>query len=131
VTIVYAWRAALGNSELDALHASAFGPERMNVDWESRLERHSLGWVSARDGDELVGFVNVAWDGGSHAFILDTIVAPRARHEGVGTHLVALAIAQARAARCEWLHVDFEADLAPFYLDGCGFQPTPAGLIRL
>jgi hypothetical protein len=29
------------------------------------------------------------------------------------------------------VHVDFEPHLGPFYLDRCGFQPTPAGLIRL
>ena len=37
----------------------------------------------------------------------------------------------AKAAGCEWLHVDFEPDLAPFYFDACGFRPTPAGLIHL
>jgi hypothetical protein len=37
----------------------------------------------------------------------------------------------ARAARCEWLHVDFGDDLAAFYLDACGFQPTRAGLMAL
>jgi hypothetical protein len=35
------------------------------------------------------------------------------------------------AARCEWLHVDFEEYLRSFYLDSCGFRPTPAGLIAL
>jgi hypothetical protein len=29
-----------------------------------------------------------------------------------------------------WLHVDFEPHLEGFYR-GCGFTPTPAGLIRL
>jgi ribosomal protein S18 acetylase RimI-like enzyme len=58
-------------------------------------------------------------------------VAVRARHEGIGTRLVAIAVERAREARCEWLHVDFEADLALFYLGACGFRPTPAGLIRL
>jgi hypothetical protein len=31
----------------------------------------------------------------------------------------------------EWLHVDFEERLAPFYFDPCGFRPTAAGLINL
>jgi hypothetical protein len=35
------------------------------------------------------------------------------------------------AAGCEWLHVDFETRLTPFYIEGCGFRPTPAGLIHL
>ncbi|HKO24176.1 MAG TPA: GNAT family N-acetyltransferase, partial [Chloroflexota bacterium] len=30
----------------------------------------------------------------------------------------------------EWLHVDYEEGLEPFYR-GCGFQSTPAGLLYL
>ena len=37
----------------------------------------------------------------------------------------------ARAAGCEWLHVDFDDDLAPFYLEACGFRPARAGLMAL
>lgn len=43
--------------------------------------------------------------------------------------LVAVAVAEARAAVCEWLHADFDDDLRPFYFAGCGFIPTNAGLI--
>ena len=43
------------------------------VGWWDRIRPHSLGWVTARDGDgRLVGFVNVVSDGGVHAFLLDT-----------------------------------------------------------
>ena len=100
-------------------------------DWQAQLHRHSLGWVCARDRAGLAGFVNVAWDGGSHAFILDTVVAPRLQHQGAGTTLVAVAAEQARAAGCAWLHVDFEPGLGPFYWDSCGFRPATAGLISL
>jgi hypothetical protein len=35
--------------------------------------------VTARFGDRaLIGFVNVAWDGGDHAFLIDTKVHPTA-----------------------------------------------------
>jgi GNAT superfamily N-acetyltransferase len=73
----------------------------------------------------------VAWDGVVHAFVLDTMVAARARRRGVGSRLVEVAVARARAAGCEWLHVDFEDHLRGFYLDACGFTPTNAGLIEL
>jgi len=73
----------------------------------------------------------VAWDGGSHAFILDTLVAGEARRRGIGARLVAVAAEHARAAGCEWLHVDFEDHLRGFYLGACGFAPTNAGLIEL
>jgi GNAT superfamily N-acetyltransferase len=100
-------------------------------DWRRRVERHSLGWVTARRGAALVGFVNVAWDGATHAFIVDTLVALDARRRGIGTRLVEVAVERARAAGCEWVHVDFDAHLAAFYIDGCGFRPTPAGVIEL
>jgi ribosomal protein S18 acetylase RimI-like enzyme len=130
--ITYQWRGAFDNREIEALHAEGFGhaPDP-GADWEAQLGRHSLGWVCARDGAALVGFVNVAWDGGAHAFVLDTLTAAGARRRGIGTRLVALAAERARAAGCEWLHVDFDDHLGPFYLDACGFSPTAAGLIDL
>jgi len=59
------------------------------------------------------------------------MVARAARHLGVGTELVAVAVTKARAAGCEWMYVDFEDDLRPFYFDASGFTPTNAGLISL
>ena len=44
------------------------------VPWPEQLERHSLTRVQAFVHGQLVGFVNVCWDGGSHAFVLDTVV---------------------------------------------------------
>ena len=129
--ITYEWRGACTNAEVSALHAEAFGHEPSDDDWRAQLERHSLGWVCARDGAVLAGFVNVVWDGAGHAFILDTVVAGHARRRGVGTGLVAEAVRQARAAGCEWLHVDFEEHLRAFYFGSCGFRPTDAGLIAL
>jgi GNAT superfamily N-acetyltransferase len=132
VTITYAWRGELGNDEINRLHAEGFGHRVLGDDWVAQLERHSLGWVTARDDDgRLAGFVNVAWDGAIHAFILDTLVAETARRAGVGTGLVTVAVREARAAGCEWLHVDFEDHLRDFYFGACGFTPTNAGLIEL
>ena len=93
------------------------------------LER-SLAHVGAFDGDKLVGFVNVAWDGGIHAFMLDTCVDPDYQRQGVATRLVRTAADLARARGAHWLHVDFEPRLEGFYR-GCGFGPTAAGLMRL
>jgi len=91
---------------------------------------HSLTWVTAHEADRLVGFVNVAWDGKAHAFLLDTTVHPSVRLRGIGTALVRLAADEARRAGVEWLHVDFEEPLSRFY-ECCGFKPTHAGLQRL
>ena len=127
----YAWRGDFTNPELNALHAEGFGHRVLDDDWRGQVQRHSLGWVCARDGDQLVGFVNVPWDGAVHAFILDTLVAVRARRQGIATRMVVLAVDEARAAGCEWLHVDFDEELSSFYVDACGFASTPAGLIAL
>jgi GNAT superfamily N-acetyltransferase len=134
VEVTYTWRGHVENEELNRLHAEAFDTRVYSADewdWVGLLNRHSLGWVAARDDDRLVGFVNVLWDGLVHAWLQDTMVAPGARHRGVGTGVVKIAEREARAAGCEWLHVDFDDHLRPFYLSACGFAPTSAGLIAL
>src|SRR6266496_3936143 len=73
--ITYEWRGTFGNTELNALHAEGFGHKVLEDDWWAQVNRHSLGWVCTREGRDLAGFVNVAWDGGVHAFLLDTLVA--------------------------------------------------------
>ena len=129
--VAYVWRGDFTNGELNALHAEAFNHPVLMDDWRHQVQEHSLGWVCAREDTELVGFVNVPWDGGVHAFVLDTIVARRARRRGVGRQLVAVAREETRSAGCEWLHVDFDDELRSFYFDACGFAPTNAGLIAL
>lgn len=131
MTIEYSWRGAFENHEVNPLHAEGFGHAVLDDDWQQQVERHSLGWVCARQSGDLVGFVNVAWDGALHAFVIDTLVTPLARREGIGTEMVTLCARESRAAGCEWLHVDFDEHLSPFYFDTCGFTPTIAGLIEL
>lgn len=134
MAIGYAWRGDFDNVELNELHAEAFETRVFDADewdWVELVHGHSLGWVVARDDGQLVGFVNVLWDGLVHAWLQDAIVAKVARHRGIGTELVAVAVREARAAGCEWMHVDFDDNLRPFYVDACGFTPTNAGLIQL
>ncbi|MFE3461822.1 GNAT family N-acetyltransferase [Nocardiopsis aegyptia] len=125
------WRGPFTDPELTGLHARAFGHPPDNAGWWARVSAHSLGWVCARRGTALAGFVNVAWDGGAHAFLLDTAVEPDLQRSRVGTGLIAAAVEGARAARCQWLHVDFEPHLSDFYLGACGMRPTRAGLLAL
>jgi GNAT superfamily N-acetyltransferase len=103
----------------------------LNDDWWGQLNAHSLGWVCAQDRVGLAGFVNVAWDGGVHAFVLDTMVALTHRRTRIASRMLQLCVSEAKAAGCEWLHVDFEEHLNAFYIDGAGFTPTRAGLIAL
>jgi hypothetical protein len=53
-----------------ALHAQAVGTRVFAEDewnWKELVPNHSLGWVATKEGDRLVGFVNVIWDGLVHA----------------------------------------------------------------
>lgn len=118
----------LADDALNALFAAAW-PGHTPRAFGPVLER-SLAYCAAWDGDRLTGFVNVAWDGGAHAFLLDPTVHPDARRRGIGSALVRAAVQAAADAGAEWMHVDYEPHLAPFYR-ALGFRHTEAGLLRL
>jgi GNAT superfamily N-acetyltransferase len=132
MTIAYRLSPPLTSETLNALFSVGW-PSWQNApdtsDWRPVLEQ-SLAYVCAYDAARLVGFVNVAWDGRDHAFILDTRVDPDFRRRGIGRELVARAAKAARASGCEVLHVDYSHELTTFYA-ACGFKPTAAGLIDL
>lgn len=126
--ISYAVEPAVTDVELNELFAAA---------WDSHVEHsfipalaRSLTYVCAFAGSELVGFVNVAWDGDIHAFILDTTVRRSFQRRGIGTELLRRATQVATERGIEWLHVDYEPHLSSFYR-GCGFRHTPAGVMNL
>ncbi len=133
-TVRFEWRGSFGNSEVNALHAEAFETrvyDESEWNWIEQCERYSLGWVVARHGDRMVGFVNVLWDGLVHAYLEDVMVAGAARHNGIGVGMIAAARHGARTAGCEFLHVSFDEHLRGFYIDGCGFAPVVGGLMEL
>ncbi len=59
------------------------------------------------------------------------MVDPTRQRSGVGKAVVDLAIDEAREAGHEWMHVDFDDDVADFYYRTCGFTPTNGGLCYL
>ena len=119
--IRYVINASVSNAALNALFASAW-PEHVSCDFSS-VFAGGLGHICAFDGDDLIGFVNVAWDGAKHAFLLDPTVRGDLQRKGVGSELVRLAAGLAKARGVEWLHVDYEPRLADFYCK-CGFRHT-------
>ncbi len=127
--IEYVKNPDLTNEQLRDLIADAWPNEEPLEDFAPVLSR-SLGYVCAFKQNELVGFVNVVWDGATHAFLLDPTVRTDLRWQGIGTELVRRAIELAGSSGAEWLHVDFEAELEGFYRK-CGFEMSRAGLIRL
>lgn len=126
--ITYAISPGVTNEALNALFGAAWD-NHTETDFTPILSR-SLLYVCAYDGETLVGYVNVAWDGGTHAFLLDTTVHLRWQRRGIGGELVRRTAEAARGRGMVWLHVDYEPHLDGFYR-GCGFSPTAAGLMRL
>lgn len=49
---------------------------------------NSAFYVSAYDGDELVGFGRVLSDGYLHAMIYEMIIAPTYQHQGIGSEIL-------------------------------------------
>lgn len=121
-------RPTLTDAQLNALFAAAW-PEHTPRGFGPVLAR-SLAYCGAFHAGDLVGFVNVAWDGGEHAFLLDPTVHPAHRRRGLGLALVRRATELAAGSGARWLHVDYEPHLAGFYA-AAGFRPTAAGLLRL
>jgi len=89
-----------------------------------------MAYVCAYHGGKLIGYVNAAWDGKAHAFILDTTVHPDLRLRGIGKELVVHALEQARVRGVVWVHVDYEPHLRRFYAQ-CGFRPSEAGVFSV
>jgi GNAT superfamily N-acetyltransferase len=126
--IQYHMQPAVSNADLNALFAVAW-PTHAWRDFQPIL-KHSLAYVCGYANTRLIGFVNLAWDGGIHAFLLDTTVHPDVRRRGIGRQLVLHTITVARERGMAWLHVDYAPHLEDFYR-ACGFQPTLAGVIAL
>lgn len=118
----------VSDAALNDLFASAW-PAHKERSFQPTLSK-SLLYVCAYASKRLVGFVNVATDGGQHAFILDTSVHREARRAGIGKALVRKAIEEASRTGITWLHVDYEPELQSFY-EGCGFRPSCAGVMRV
>lgn len=126
--IEYRRNAVVTDAQLNELFSASW-PNHVTSSFRPVLSS-SLVYVCAYQEARLVGYINVAWDGRFHAFILDPTVHPGCRRQGIGEQLVLGAIAAAREHGVVWVHVDFEPRLREFYAR-CGFRATEAGVIHL
>lgn len=127
-TVSYQTNPPLTDDALNDLFARAWPDHRART--FIPVLAASLAFVAAFVEHRLIGFVNIASDGGAHAFLLDPTVDAEHRRRGIGTTLVRIAADLARARGCEWLHVDYEPRLAAFY-QRAGFVPSAAGVMHL
>ena len=129
MAITYEVNPTVANAELDQLFVASWPNHHPPYDFAPELE-HALAYVCAYSGEELIGFVRLAWDGSIHAFLLEPTVRPDYRRRGIGRTLVQRIVAVARERGMEWVHVDYTPDLRDFYRS-CGFVPCDAGLVHL
>jgi GNAT superfamily N-acetyltransferase len=87
-------RIPLTDAQLNSLFAAAW-PNHTDMTFGPIHER-SLTWISAWRLEQLVGYVNVATDGGVHAFLINTTVHPSEQRQGLGRRLVRAAAHQRR-----------------------------------
>jgi ribosomal protein S18 acetylase RimI-like enzyme len=124
----YELRGELEMSELQRLFRLAWDGHG-KPQYEEVLRR-SFTWVAATAADQLVGFVNVAWDGGVHFFLLDTTVHPDYQRRRIGSTLVRMALDACRG-HGEWMHVDSDRELMERLYLPAGFVSTDAGTADL
>jgi GNAT superfamily N-acetyltransferase len=127
IPVEYVINPAISNKALNAL----FDESWPNHNWRDFTLEHqySLAYIVAYAA-EAVGYVNLAWDGGIHAFLLNPTVHPHWRRREIGRNLVEQAAQVAKARGIHWLHVDYQPELQTFY-EKCGFKPTQAALLSL
>lgn len=103
---------------------TGWAPPGCDVDYYARALAGSWFSVCAYASDELVGFARVISDGHLHAFITEMIVAPAFQAQGLGSQLLAAALAACRAAGISDVQLFCARGKQGFY-EKHGFQPRP------
>ena len=126
--IRYAIGPAADDAALNRLFVRAW-PRHEQRDFAQQLVCSPV-YVCTYSSERLVGFVNVASDGGAHAFLLDPTVDPDFQRQGIGRALIRRAAEASRSRGAQWLHVDYGSHLGQFH-QIAGFRTTSAGVMNL
>lgn len=128
-SLQYKTHSPLTNDDLNGLFGRV-GNKTMSVDF-SRILDQSLTWIAGYDGDVLMAWINVAWDGFVHAFLVDRI-AMDDEDGAVRSELVRQAIAAIRRDHPTVfkIHADCRPDEIPWLVE-LGFQQLPGGIVVL
>ncbi len=77
--------------------------------------QNSLFTVTARNGEELIGFLRAVGDGLTIVYIQDILVLQNYRRQGIGRELLRIALEQFTSVRQIVLLTDNKADTRAFY----------------
>jgi len=120
--------SVVNSDEINSLMSLCWN-DHENVNYQSILDK-SLAYITVREDSKLIGFYNLAWDGGRHATVFDLNVHPDYRHQGIALKMLELAPIIAKKNNIKFLHVDFDLKLEKLYKKA-GFEIISAGIIKL
>ena len=105
---------------------------RRSVGWNAMMDcyntslRNSYFYLCCFDNEELVGFLDVVSNGVTDAYIQDVIVRPSHQGNGIGTHMIEMAVKRLKDNRVYAISVLFDEKLKDFYAK-FGFHIMMAG----
>ena len=108
----------------------AVGWERNEEDYPAALQRYDTTVSAYDDSGILIGWCAAITDGVRHGFLVDVIVHPKWRRQGVGSSLVGAAVDDLRSRRITLIHADFSEEYAPFY-EQYGFHIGAGGFLEI
>lgn len=128
-SLSYRTRPALTNDDLNDLFGRAYN-KTMSVDFQ-RILGQSLTWIGGYDGQVLHAWINVAWDGFVHAFLVDR-TAVDDPDGAIRSELVREAIEAIRRDHPTVfkIHTDCRPDELD-WLGDLGLQELPGGIVLL
>jgi len=89
-----------------------------------RIVSGSHCFLTARNGDLLVGMGRAISDGINDAYLQDIMVMPNLRHQGVGTQIVEKMVKRLRQDGLRWIGLIAGSQSHPFYRR-LGFEEMP------
>lgn len=120
--------SAVDLSQLNQLFTRVWGAPKPN--YEQVLGR-SFAWVMVYRDGKLLGFANVAWDGGPNFFLLDVSIDPSSADEDkIFTDMIEAAVQRCRKEGGS-MRVDAPEELLKSYFQPLGFKPVSAAVINL
>ena len=96
------------------------------VEWYEKCLQNSYFYICCFDENELIGFLDVVSNRVTDSYIQDVIVNPSYQGQGIGTHMMEMAIKKLKEDKIYAISVLFDEKLIEFYKK-FGFHIMMAG----